>query len=85
MESSAAREGGRSAVRYGYGVYGSTEWWLRVWVSKAQIGKLAMLVLMLMFERVKLPSRDLRLAPGLVCSDSRDQKRPPEPDHNCID
>jgi hypothetical protein len=39
-----------------------------------QIGNV---VLMLMFERVKLPSRDL--AAGLV--DNRDQKRPPEPEH----
>jgi hypothetical protein len=61
-------------VRYGYGVYGSTEWRLREWEPNWQIGNV---VLMLMFERVKLPSRDL--AAGLV--DNRDQKRPPEPEH----
>ena len=74
LGSSAAREGGRGAVRYGYGVYGSTEWRLREWEPNWQIGNV---VLMLMFERVKLPSRDL--AAGLV--DNRDQKRPPEPEH----
>ena len=49
-------EGGRGAVRYGYGVYGSTEWRLREWEPNWQIGNV---VLMLMFERVKLRSRDL--------------------------
>jgi hypothetical protein len=60
--SGAALQEREGAVRCGTGtdgVYGSTEWWwLREWEPEPnwQIGNV---VLMLMFERVKLPSRDL--------------------------
>jgi hypothetical protein len=68
----APQERREGAVRCGaVRVYGSTEWRLREWEPNWQIGNV---VLMLMFERVKLPSRDL--AAGLITATKKGRPSP---------